>query len=140
MSRQEINKSKACNDYVETGYINQKISKGGRQIVDKFGKQIENDQSMFSLKNVYTLLLPFLFQRELILIYVFRYLAESREESFLVYSESVLLEQISCWTRMFPTLKPVHGKLIHLYLHLSCLYVCFLSFSVGPAGPDMLSF
>jgi len=37
-----------------------------------------------------------------------RQLAESQEDSFLVYSESVLCAQIKDWTRMFNRITPVH--------------------------------
>ena len=58
------------------------------------------------------------------LIDLLRYLADSRDESFLVYSESVLLEQISSWGRKFPTLQPVHG--IHIVFHPHFVFTSIL--------------
>lgn len=37
-----------------------------------------------------------------------RYLADTQDESFLVFSETVLLEQIKKWRREFPGIQPVH--------------------------------
>jgi len=37
-----------------------------------------------------------------------RCLAEAQDQSFLVYSEGVLVEQIKEWRRMFPNIQPVH--------------------------------